>query len=504
VVWDGGGSNDKYSTRENWVGDVCPCRGEKLVFNSTGNNTKNCEVDSSITSSSITLIRGYRGRLIVNDTCKLTLDSLITSAPMVLFSVGAKKADIGVINITNNGVVNCAASAGMNVTSLNVGLSGYVSFRSKSSINIGTLRMDEYSQFKGPQDGNIYLTGDLTIANRNTFDAMGATLHFTGTTNQNVDVFGANQLNSTPIVVNKSSGAVVLQRNLNTGNLKLTSGNINTGSNTLTLTSASGVFSGGSSSYINGKVVLDHSTAWPGSKFRIPLGNGSKYRPITLHNTSTSNTWAVEFVNSDPNGLGSVASPLTDISTDGYWTANRTAGGNGLNADATYFEISDAGKGSWNDADLRVARLATTWNDLGGSYLSSSVISTSTGLNTNVNFSIALGAENATPAPALVIEREVVSGNEIATGKNLQQGAAQLRQQVAFGVYPNPVSDNLFISLSGADKGSVVLSDMSGKVIGIYNVAETRSISVRNLAAGVYFATYTDGVNRITQRVVRD
>jgi len=504
VVWDGGGSDDKFSTPGNWVGDLCPCRGVKLVFNSTGSNTKNCEVDSSITHSSITLNRGYRGRLIVNDTCKLTLDSLITNAPMVVFSVGAKKSDIGVINISNNGVVNCAANAGINVTRLNLGLAGFISFRSKSSIDIGTLWMDEYSQFKGPQDGNIYLTGNLTIANRTTFDAANGKFHFTGTTDQNVDVFGANQLNTTVIVVNKASGAVVLQRNLSSGNLTLTSGNINTGSNTITLTSDRGVFGGSSSSYINGKVALNNSSAWAGSKLRIPLGQGSKYRPITLHNTSSSNTWAVEFVNSDPNTLGSAAAPLDAISADGYWTANRTAGGGGLLADATYFEISDAGKGSWNNSDLRVARLATTWNDLGGSYLSSSVISTNTGLNTNDNFSIALGVDNATPAPISVIDREDVSGNEIATSKSVKNDAVQQQQTLGFAVYPNPVSETLFFALNGADKGSVVLSDMSGKILGVYNVAETRSINMRNLSAGVYFATFTNGVNRITNRVVRD
>jgi autotransporter-associated beta strand protein len=504
VVWDGGGSDEKYSTSANWVGDLCPCRGAKILFNATGTNTKNCVVDSSITHSSITLNRGYRGRLIVNDTCKLTLDSLITNAPMVVFSVGAKKSDIGVIHISNNGVVNCAANAGLNIGRLNLGLAGFISFRSKSSVNIGTLWMDEYAQFKGPQDGNTYLTGNLTIANRTTFDAADGKLHFTGTTNQNVDVFSANQLNATAIVVNKSSGAVVLQRNLSCGNLTLTSGNINTGSNTITLTSDRGVFGGSSSSYINGKVALNHASAWAGSKFRIPLGQGSKYRPITLHNTSSSNIWAVEFVNSDPNTLGSAAAPLDAISADGYWTANRTAGGGGLLADATYFEISDAGKGAWNNSDLRVARLATTWNDLGGTYLSSSVISTSTSLNTNDNFSIALGVDNASPAPVFVTEREDVSGNEIATSKSVKKDAVQQHQTIAFGVYPNPVSETLFIALNGADKGNVVVSDMSGKVLGVYNVAETRSINMRNLSAGVYFATFTDGINRITQRVVRD
>jgi hypothetical protein len=104
-----------------------------------------------------------------------------------------------------------------------------------------------------------------------------------------------------------------------------------------------------------------------------------------------------------------------------------------------------------------------------------------------------------------VINGIEVSGNELNTEKsNLPAASAVAATAVSFTVFPNPVSETLVIALNGADKGNVVLSDMSGKVLGVYNVTETRSISMRNLSAGVYFATFTDGVNRITHRVVRD
>jgi hypothetical protein len=71
-------------------------------------------------------------------------------------------------------------------------------------------------------------------------------------------------------------------------------------------------------------------------------------------------------------------------------------------------------------------------------------------------------------------------------------------------VFPNPVSQTLNSAINVSDKGIVTLSDMSSKVIGICNVAELRSISVSHLAAGVYFATHSDGVNRDAQRVIRN
>jgi hypothetical protein len=504
VTWDGGGSNERFFTKENWVGDLCPCAGADLVFNGTGSNTKHCILDSSLTLGTITLNNTYKGRFRVEKTgVVLTADTLQTSGPNIVLNPETGAAAIAVVSISNNAFFNCASNAGISVNQFNVGLAGYVGFRSKSSVNIGNLHVDQYSQFKGPGDGYIYLTGHLSIANRNTFDGNGATLHFTGTGNQNVDVSSANQIKTIPLVVNKASGAVVLQRNLNTDHLTLTSGNINTGSNRLTLTAPGGLFGGSSSSYINGKVGIDHSSAWPGSKMRLPMGKGSKYRPITLHNTSSTNTWEVEFMDSDPNTLGSANAPLSDISADGYWSANRTAGGGGLLADATYFEISDAGKGAWNNGDLRVALYdGSNWDDRGGSFTSNAVISSNTSLRGNAGYLLALGNNNGVPAPHVLVDGDLVSGKELRTAgsSNTVQVAASL--MLSFSVFPNPVAEVLNIALSGADKGSITLSDLSGKVLGLYS-AETRSIDMSQFAAGVYFATFSNGSQRITQRVIR-
>jgi hypothetical protein len=74
---------------------------------------------------------------------------------------------------------------------------------------------------------------------------------------------------------------------------------------------------------------------------------------------------------------------------------------------------------------------------------------------------------------------------------------------LSFSVYPNPVAETLNIALSGADKGSITLTDLSGKVIGVYT-AETRSINMSSFAAGVYFATLSNGEQRITHRVIKN
>jgi hypothetical protein len=120
---------------------------------------------------------------------------------------------------------------------------------------------------------------------------------------------------------------------------------------------------------------------------------------------------------------------------------------------------------------------------------------------TNVRF-FTIGADNVAP---IALRSEGISGNELDLVKNTANNNSQAATQAAisFNVFPNPVAETLNINLSGADKGSITLSDLSGKVLGVYS-AETRSINMSNFAAGVYFATFSNGSQRITQRVIRN
>jgi hypothetical protein len=63
-----------------------------------------------------------------------------------------------------------------------------------------------------------------------------------------------------------------------------------------------------------------------------------------------------------------------------------------------------------------------------------------------------------------------------------------------FSIYPNPAKDNLYIQMTNAEKGSLKLTDMSGKLIAIkpfdVNAGENISLPLNEgagLANGVYF-----------------
>ncbi len=213
----------------------------------------------------------------------------------------------------------------------------------------------------------------------------------------------------------------------------------------------------------------------------------------------------VEYYNSDTvTDLGTAGSHGIDaFSTAEYWRIHRTAG-----SGATFVSLSTSGKDAgWNDGDIRVARWNgsnNNWENYGPSTGASSnmvMASTSDFAGIAVRF-FTIGADNVAP---IAVRGEGISGNEVDlvqnTANNNNQAVAQ--SAISFNVFPNPVAETLNIALSGADKGSITLSDLSGKVLGVYS-ANTRSINISNFAAGVYFATFSNGSQRITQRVIRN
>jgi len=328
----------------------------------------------------------------------------------------------------------------------------------------------------------------------------------------NTQVFtlgNSSQIETEGLMINKSGGIVQLGADIDFQRLTLKNGNIQPGAYKLLMhisnAGGNGIIGGNTNSFVDGKVYLNHPSVWAASKFKCPVGKGSKYRPITLHNSSSTNAWEVEFIDSDPNGLGSSPSlngGIDALTTDGYWTATRSTGGAAGPSNASYFEISDGGKGSWNNSDLRVAKFASNaWDNLGGSFTSAAVISTDATQNGNDAFIVTLAVDNVNPIN--LVNGEVVSGNELATAQS-QNGPVTnaVNGKPSFEVFPNPFADELSFRVSNANRGVISVTDLNGKTIATFD-AGVRSANLGNLSAGVYVVTFTDGVNRIAQRVIK-
>lgn len=74
-----------------------------------------------------------------------------------------------------------------------------------------------------------------------------------------------------------------------------------------------------------------------------------------------------------------------------------------------------------------------------------------------------------------------------------------------FSIYPNPVADKLIISSDNNETYSVVLSDITGKVLDSKITVHTRAIiDMSSYAPGVYMACFTDANgSKWTERIVR-
>jgi hypothetical protein len=106
----------------------------------------------------------------------------------------------------------------------------------------------------------------------------------------------------------------------------------------------------------------------------------------------------------------------------------------------------------------------------------------------------AFGLWAALPAGGNLVQLPVLSGLSIKETK--------LNQFIS--MYPNPATDNLFITNTSANKGSVKLFDLTGKMLLSQNIDENlNTLNINSLATGVYLVEVTIGNDRVTQKLVK-
>lgn len=393
---------------------------------------------------------------------------------------------------------------GVILNNLHIGVGGTKTWNSADTLIVkGDLNLVANSTIR---NANLVFEGNLTRTSGTL--TLGAVIAGGGKS-QTINSNSQDQLLNEGLIVNKSAGTVYAGSNLQLNLLAMRNGNFNTNGKNITVLGANSISGGSSSSFIEGTIRITSSTVWSNNRYFIPVGRGSNYRPVQLHAAHATNDWTINYVPSDTvTDLGTAGTHGFDsISASEYWFINRiNNGGSGNNV---FVELSTLGKDtSWNDADIRIARWnpnIPAWVDhtpgtTGAS--NNSIITTLVWTEQNARV-FTLAVDN-TPAP-IAVGHDGISGNELDLVKNTSQGNSQVaaKPAISFNVFPNPVAETLNIALSGADKGSITLSDLSGKVLGVYN-ANTRSINMNQFAAGVYFATFSNGSQRITQRFIRN
>ena len=216
----------------------------------------------------------------------------------------------------------------------------------------------------------IDIKGDLirTTGNFDAGNGAGASVVFSSNVAQVIsgDFTGSNMLNI--LEVNNVNG-VTLSGDVDIDReLKLTSGAITTGSNTLTLGLSATIspLSGTSSRYVNGELTKVLTAS---SDFTYPVGNNGHLGTMQLTGVtgfSGTGDWSAEYFFSAPLSYDSYASPINYVSHTEYWSVQGPAGGSS-NMKIILDGSSDVANAISDLADLRfVGWDGSQWVQVGG------------------------------------------------------------------------------------------------------------------------------------------
>jgi hypothetical protein len=270
---------------------------------------------------------------------------------------------------------------------------------------------------------DVYLLGNWIDNNTATagFSAGTGTIHFTGTTAQNIIM--ANNSMTEPFynfAVNNTAGLTLQTGKVAINNqLVLTTGNINTNStNTLTIANTSNtgvVVGGGVNSFVNGPLNKQINN---GSNFQFPVGdavssgrNRIGYVSVTNTSTSGTQTWTVQFFDKNPSSDGyditKVSSPLSSVVQNEYWNVIGPTGGSAnvvLNWDSSTGMNSSAVKRALSRVAEWNTPASSSWNSVGavvadnGQYSGTVATSTLVGIDNHI---FTIGATSASLITAI-------------------------------------------------------------------------------------------------------
>ena len=186
VVWDGGGADEQWSTRRNWVGDKCPCDGADVVFNGT-NATKDAIIRDTVKMASITANTKYRGRIrLEGDTANLTVGTMILQGALFLAEKGKGVINVGNLEITYNSNVFTGVN-GINASGLTYIRGGQLNPLAGTTLNLNNLWVDANGTINSPtNNGVVNLTGYLRRSTGSIFRTAGSTWNLSGNTSHDL------------------------------------------------------------------------------------------------------------------------------------------------------------------------------------------------------------------------------------------------------------------------------------------------------------------------------
>lgn len=353
----------------------------------------------------------------------------------------------------------------------------------------------------------LFLAGNLESkqTQANTGSKFPDRVWFVGGKNQTVTLSSAAKgAYGNTVTLKKDSGTVTLNSAMEVRDVTFTSGILNTtSSNKLTITRPDFIRGGSSTSYISGPVRILNGGNWntgANTTGMVPVGGSGNYRPIGFSGAS-NNEFEITYTAANSKSGDAANTPIDEVSSTDLWRIDHVSGSTNYKV-----KVFLTGKpASWNNTEVRIAAQAegsAPWYNQGGTYYSSDNMILSNNVDITKTYMLFTHGRDV-PAP-MAIGREDISGLEVATVKaGAEVAKPEAKLAVRFNVYPNPVQNVLNLQVQNADKGVVTLSDMSGKMLGMFNAAEVKTVDMSNLSPGMYIVSFTDGLNNIRHRVIK-
>jgi uncharacterized repeat protein (TIGR01451 family) len=349
-------------------------------------------------------------------------------------------------------------------------LAGPITVATKLLINAGTLDVSASNHA-------VTINGDFTnnVASAN-FNPRSGTVTFNGSAAQNINGSTASGHNFTNLTSNRTgTGDLILGGNTTVnGLLTLTSGNINTGANTLSM--ASGATRSRTSGYIIGREKRTYGL--PGS-FTFDVGTANGYSPVDTNVTAGSGDLTVLAVQ------GAQPSVVSARSLQRYWTI--TEGGAGVTANLV-FNYLDPGDVMGNEANYQVLQVtggARSYfiNNCPGNCVSAAANTLAlTGITNFSDFTAGEARADLQVTGNTDSPDPVVTGNNITYAINLINNGPDNSQTVTV---TNPVPANTtFVSASfpaGWSRTDSVVAGGTGNIVfarGSAASAETAALQV--------------------------
>jgi len=199
-----------------------------------------------------------------------------------------------------------------------------------------------------------------------------------------------------------------------------------------------------------------------------------------------------------------VNAPLDTVESTYHWKVERVSG-----TTSYRFQIASSRIPSyWGNTKRRVAFNHSTsngWINAGAMSHTADWLRVPSTTNTSESTVYVTAAIDKDATQPIMEFEEGISGNEIATErtKGINNGDVKTGS-VDFFAYPNPVNGFLNVALVNADKGVITVSDMTGKILGVYNAAKTKGIDFSGFATGLYNVTFTNGLVNISRIISKN